>query len=299
MPLLRHVMLTIVLGAVWAGTVRLTTGAQPPTLPALLGAAASYVAAYEEQAAAIVFEETYSQWITGPQTGLFSSRERRLRSDVAVIYADGFGWIGFRDVFDVDGRPVRDRQDRFQRLFGQSITPAAIAQARAIADESARFNVGHVGRNLNYPTMALVFLRQNHQDRSTFWREGSARVDGSTTWMVDFQETRRPTLIASSERDLLTYGRFWVEPDNGRIRRSRITVDVVSATCTYEVEYGAWPGLDVLMPIEMEEVIAIRGKDPRTSGDPRPVQIIRGQARYSNVRQFKGRARIEGVVIQP
>ncbi len=273
--------------------------AQPPTVPALLGAAASYVADYEQDAAALVFEEQYAQWITGGQSGVFNSRERRLRSDVAVVNAGGFGWIGFRDVFEVDGRPVRDRQNRFQRLFGQSLDQGAIDQARRIADESSRFNLGSVGRNLNYPTMALVFLRENHQTRSTFWREGAGRVGGVTTWMLDFQETERPTLIGSPGHEVTTYGRFWIEPDTGRVRRSRIVADVVSATCTYEVEYGVSPDLHVLVPVAMEETVAIRGKDPRTAGDPRPIQVIRGQARYSNFRQFKGTARIKGAIVAP
>jgi len=287
--LLRLAPLAII-GCLCVGTVH---GAQPPTLPSLLGAAATYVAVYEAQAAAIVFEESYTQSVAGPSTGVFVSAERRLRSEVAVVNTDAFGWIGFRDVFEVDGKPVRDRQDRFQFLFGQPVNQSVIDQARKIADESARFNLGLVGRTLNYPTMALAFLRQNHQERSTFWRESSARVGGVVTWMVDFQETQRPTLIGSPGRDVLTYGRFWIEPDSGRVRRSRITADVVRATCTYDVEYGTWPGLDVLVPFSMEENISVRG------GDPRPVQTIRGQARYSNFRQFKGTARIKEVVIQP
>jgi hypothetical protein len=301
-----------ILGLVWMAMAPPVGGNQPPTLPSLLGAAAVYVAAYEQQAAAIVFEETYSQRVSRlQQPGLPSgsatvvgSRERRLRSDVVVVNADAFGWIGFRDVFEVDGKPVRDRQDRFQRLFGQPISQAVIDQARVIANESARFNLGSVGRNLNYPTMALMFLRQDHQPRSAFSREGSARVGNVVTWMLDFQEVERPTLIGSPGYEVATTGRFWVEPDSGRVRRSRITVDVGRATCTYEVEYGYWSGLNVLVPVSMDENVAVRGDDRlerglRTAGDPRPVEMIRGEARYSNFRQFKGTARIKEAVIVP
>jgi hypothetical protein len=232
------------------------------------------------------------------------SLERRLRSDVVVVNAEAFGWIGFRDVFEVDGKPVRDRLDRFQRLFGQPLTQSVIDQARVIANEGARFNLGSVGRNLNYPTMALMFLRQTHQSRSAFSREGSARVGNVVTWLLDFHEVERPTLIGSPGYEVTTSGRFWVEPDSGRVRRSRITVDVGRATCTYEVSYGPWPGRNVLVPVSMEETVAVRGDDRlerglRTAGDPRPAEMIRGQARYSNFRQFKGTARIKEVVIQP
>src|SRR6185437_3448968 len=52
----------------------------------------------------------------------------------------GRGLVGERDVVSVDGKPVRDRQDRLMGLF-RSGTPD-FAEVRRIADESARFNIG-------------------------------------------------------------------------------------------------------------------------------------------------------------
>jgi hypothetical protein len=86
-----------------------------------------------------------------------------------------------------------------------------------VADESARFNVGSVQRDVNYPTMALMYLKQEHQHRSSFVREGSARVDGVATWVF--------------------------------------------------------------------------------AGDIRPVEMIRGEARYSNVRRFRATSTIKDATI--
>ena len=47
-------------------------------------------------------------------------------------------FASFRDVFDVDGRPVRDRDQRLQKLFLSAPAATAIDQAQRIADESAR-----------------------------------------------------------------------------------------------------------------------------------------------------------------
>lgn len=267
--------------------------AQPPTLPHLLTAAASYVTDYEARTAALVFEEVYTQSVSGPNSGVFVSAERRLKSEVVVVNTEGLGWLSFRDVLEVDGKPIRDRRDRFQRLFGQPVTQTVIDQARVIANESARFNLGSVGRNFNYPTMALMFLRQKHQSRSVFSREGTARVGGVVTWMLAFEEAQRPTLVGSPGNEAVASGRFWIEPDSGRVRQSRITIDVTQASCAYDVEYGNRPGIDVLVPVSMDENITLRGRDPRA------VQTIRGEARYSNFREFRGTARIKDAIIQP
>lgn len=305
MRLPRRFAPVLLLGFVSWGSVHLAGVAQPPTLPSLLGAAAAYVSVYEEQASTIVFEEDYVQRVTRLRYGLRSevavvnSQERRLRAEVVVVNTGDLGWIGFRDVFEVDGKTVQDRQGRLQKLFLNPLTEAAIGRARAVADESARFNLGSVQRNLNYPTMALMFLRDAHQSRSTFSRESSARVAGVATWMVRFQEVGRPTLIGSRLGDVVTSGRFWIEPDSGRVRRSQISIDEAYATGTFDVEYGSWPGLDVLVPVSMEENISVRAGDQRlepgltTAGDIRPVEVLRGEARYSKFKVFRATARIK------
>jgi hypothetical protein len=276
-------------------------GRQPPTLPSLLTAAASYVAGYEERASFFLFEERYVQSVQtqGPSAPPGSSRT--LRSEVAVVNTPDFGWIGFRDVFEVDGRPVGNRQDRLEALFSGSLSSETLSRARMLADESARYNLGSVQRTVNYPTMALVFLREANQSRSTFAREDSARVNGVPTWMVAFEETARPTLVGSqleeSRGDVGARGRFWVEPDSGRVRKSEITLGQTRSIGTIEVEYGPWPGLDLLVPSVMRETFVVKALSPQANAWL--VQVIRGEARYSNVRQFKGTARIKNVAIQP
>lgn len=280
----------VVLAVVWSATGAFVVGSQPPPLPSLIGAAGTYVAAYEDRASAVVFEEAYEQRVTRLPS---SFRERRLRSEVAVLNTGDLGWVGFRDVIEVDGQPVQDRQARLQKLFAAPLTAAGVARARAVTEESARFNLGSVRRDLNYPTMALMFLREAHQGRSTFAREGSARVGDAVTWIVRFEEVARPTLIATrignARADVLTSGRFWIEPDTGRVRRSHMTVELAHATGTYEVVYGAADGLDVLMPLSMEESFTTRASSQpfaETVGDIRPIEVVRGSARYTKFKRF-------------
>jgi hypothetical protein len=269
-----------------------TQAAQPPTLPGLLGWAAAYVATYEQSVAAFVFEEEYLQRVSCVQAPRFGGlqslgglppQSRRLRSEVVVINTGDLGWVGFRDVFEVDGKPVRNREDRLQKLF---VHPGddALLRARAVANESARFNLGSVHRNLNYPTMALMFLREANQGRSRFSRGDSERLEGVATWVVRFQEASRPTLIGSRAKDVAASGQFWIEPDSGRVRRSRLSIQEERATGTFDVDYAPWPDLDILMPVSMKEDISVRGCV--FTADPDGRETITGEARYSNVKRF-------------
>jgi hypothetical protein len=63
-----------------------------------------------------------------------------LRSDVALTLTGRNQWVAYRDTFDVDGVPVRDREERLQRLLGSG----AWEQAARIAEQNARFNLAKV-----------------------------------------------------------------------------------------------------------------------------------------------------------
>src|SRR4051794_25987664 len=89
--------------------------AQAPDVDALLDKAGDYVAAYEKTFVGVVAEETYRQEVRGigrtDQTGFASEmrgQRRDLKSDMLLVRAPaGDRWIQFRDVFEVDGKPVR------------------------------------------------------------------------------------------------------------------------------------------------------------------------------------------------
>ena len=95
-----------------------TAMAQTPTLTLgeLLFRANESVVAYEQVLSNAVVEEQYVQRIVSP--GGEAKVERRLRSDMLLVQLPGAtAWLGFRDVFEVDGEPVRDRDARLQELF--------------------------------------------------------------------------------------------------------------------------------------------------------------------------------------
>jgi hypothetical protein len=149
---------------------------------------------------------------------------RHLRSDFLTIRDDVEGWIGFRDVYEVDGRPVRDRTDRLTKLF-LAPHPDSQSQARRIAEESARFNLGgQVSRTINTPLLALQFIRAENQNRSRFNEAGRKISHGSAIRTVDFQEWATPRIIQTRD-SAAARGRLWIDAGSGRITETELFVN--------------------------------------------------------------------------
>jgi hypothetical protein len=237
-----------------------------------LKSAAAYLDRYEREVTSVVAEEYYTQSVAGEGV-------RRLRSDL-VIVADAIdGWTELRDVFEVDGRPVRDRTDRLVNLF---LKPSADAnaQGRRIADESARFNISPrrtpFRRTLNVPLTPLRFLRGTAQRRST-WQIGHDRIDGRDAVVLHFAERATPRLIGSNEGSPAD-GRFWIDPTSGTVWRGELRIVHQRLTATIRVNYTRQPSLELFVPSDMSEVYDIR-VGMRVG--------VTGNATYSNYRQFR------------
>ena len=105
---------------------------------------------------------------------------RTLRSDLMLVKpADADRYVELRDVFEVDGKPVRDRAGAARDAAARTRRPRG-SQIGAIIEESARYNIGSIQRNINTPLMALMFLDADYQQRFTF-----KHVDKSTPVFKD------------------------------------------------------------------------------------------------------------------
>jgi len=261
----------------------------------ILQSASAYVADYEHKLSSVIAAEHYVQqaWSGGTMV-----QARDLKSDYFVADLPDGGWTGFRDVYSVDGKPVRDQRDRLSALFLHP-SPDAMAQARRIADESARFNIGNIARTLNTPTLALTFLRQDMQPRSVFTVTDHRTIDGSVVLVVSFHENSRPRVVHTFD-DAPAHGVFWIDQSSGRVRRSTMSIESAGATADVAVVYGPQPKLTVWVPISMDEQYrwrtpgaagssSIGGSSGRADADavaagPEPPQRIDGHAAYSDFR---------------
>jgi hypothetical protein len=249
--------------------------AQTPKLDDVVARIVRYVASYGERMASVVAEETYRQRIP---IGVFPpNNERTLRSDYVLTRASG-SWVGYRDTFEVDGRPVRDHDQRLQQL----IANGAIAQAARIADQNSRFNLANdaLPRNVNVPTFALDMLSEQYRDRFTARRAGTDVVDGQAAWVIEFQERDRPTIVRNPNgRDQPTRLRVLANPETGEILQTTVTWEQAHGSII--VRYGQVPAIDVRVPLTMSDRFTM----------PSSIEVI-GDATYTNYRTFQTAARL-------
>jgi hypothetical protein len=247
--------------------------AAPPAIDAVLERAGLYVTTFAEQFSSVVAEERSEQSASGGPRDIVT--ERRLVADVLVVRVPGTQqWMGFRDVYEVNKSRVHDRQDRLLKLFVES--PAtAVQQARRLADESARYNVGDMTRNFNLPTTALFFLHPSAQWRFKYKKTGEQVRDGVRYWEVRGTEWARPTFVQTSiGKDTELTTEYLIDPATGRVARSTMRLKYPAET-DITVDYRSDEALGMWVPARMDESY--------TQGMSR----IRATATYANFRRFQ------------
>ena len=241
------------------------------SLPALLDRLGRYVDQYEQDLAVVVSEELYHQDVT-TLNGMFGDK-RALRSDLAITKVGDVGWIAWRDVFEVDGKPVHDRDDRLTKLILKP-TGDSKEQMNKLVAESARLNVGWVNRNINVPTMVLQFAKVAEQHRSEFKRGATLQIGDIEAREIRFQEKKLPRMIQTRDGAAAS-GKFWIEEATGRVLRTELRVATGSTTASVIVAYEFQPKIKLWLPTLMNE----RYATPRQP-------VITGRATYQNFRQF-------------
>jgi len=256
------------------------SGAMSPELEMLLGRLSDYAQAYTGHYSALVAEESYRQSVP------LERRQRRLRSDLLFVRSEPSGdWVSFRDVFDVDGKPVRDRDLRLEKLF-LSPAPEGRARLEAIRDESARYNLSPIARTINVPLFPLRILLPSNLGRFAFSLGPTAEVGGVKVRSVAFTEVGRPALVANLEgRDVPLRGRFLAEPTTGAILESTVSAELTMSFASIVVRYARNTKMGLWVPSEMKErywtVVrdGVMGQAEQT--------LLEGTARYSNFRRFQ------------
>jgi VWFA-related protein len=242
--------------------------AATPELAAILDRASRYVLAYGRELSNVVAEEECRQ-IYEPDDPVRRA-VRNTRAGVLFVTLPGpLPWATFRDVWEVDGNKIRDRQDRLVRLFRDS-PASAPERARAILEESARFNLGPVRRTLNIPTLALLFLQHENQYRFAFQLKGQRSFQATKVVEVAFSERARPTLVLGDTREgAPVKGKLWIDPERGTVVKTEAEYDIDPLDHQHRsrarivTEYRREPALGILVPDRMQETyqsLAARGR---------------------------------------
>jgi hypothetical protein len=272
---------------------------EEPALGTVLERAGVYVARYLDVMSGLTAEERYVQDLVGlnavpsgmslpppittrppeapkpPVPELIGAERRELRADIVLVkVGPPLEWRMYRDVYEVDGRPVRDRAERLAALFLQPAETAR-AQAERIAEVSARFNLSNMGRVLNEAGLPLAFLQTSLQPRFHFVLD---RRDRGTVWAVRYAEQGHPTLFWHNRTiENPSSGRFWIDVVTGEVTRTEHVVSQ-GLTATFVTQFHHDDRFGVSLPAEMREQLS--------AGAQAGARRVTGVASYSRYRKF-------------
>jgi hypothetical protein len=152
-----------------------------------------------------------------------------------------------------------------------------------ILKEGSRYNLGFAYRNVNSPTLGMLLLLPENQQRLEFERKGERTISGFRCAEVAFRELRDATVVRDHGGDVHSHGHFWIDATRGAVFRTEVEYDLASNSAedpedrksgSVTTEYGRAPWIDVLVPESMKELYRL--------GPTR----IEGTARYSKYREF-------------
>jgi hypothetical protein len=250
------------------------------TLADVLSRLDSYLDRYAALLSTLVADERYVQSLRLPESPV--ATERVLRSDYALARSpEGHAWTGFRDTYEVDGQPVRDREERLLSLIASGSEDAA-RQALRISRDNARHNLGEdvVSRTINVPTVALDLIASRHRRRFSIERRGEEVIAGVRAWVLSLSERDRPTLLRTpAGRDRRSRATVWVDPASGALLRTDLSWEGAPEGAVV-VHYRRDASIDALVPdVMLEEYRGASG-------------LVTGKATYTNYRRFQTEARV-------
>jgi hypothetical protein len=221
--------------AVWHGTV---LAQDNQSVAELVSRASQYVADYERDVSALVGELHETQRIISPEGAL--RKQRAIVADILLV-KNGDTTHSFRDVLTVDGKAVRNREERLRKLFIDGQSRRAETQAHAISAESSRYNIG-IERGMDTLMLPLTIL---HPEQASGFRFARAS-DGLT-----FTEVRSPTLVRSrhggDEKDMFLRGSFTLGAD-GAVHAATLTAENDIFIVSVEVRYVEDAAARLLVP---------------------------------------------------
>jgi hypothetical protein len=313
----RRLSFAIVACAMLVAPLRLVVAKAPDevSLAAVLALAGRYVHQFEQDFFLVIAEEDGVQTYQpgGVQRGRATSggrydrpldfnlgspvdqpTRRQIHSELLVL-RQGNTWLAVRNVLwlrDSADQPrvIADSKGRLDRLLRDASPGQASSSLRALADESARFNLGHLYRNFNLPTLALQFLGPEFQARFAFTLAARETISGVPAVKIEFAERQPPTVISLNDKqDTLSSGFVWMRESDGAVLRTRLTIkapqtrDGPGIEASVSVDYRRDGKLNMWVPRRMEEEYV----EVMTAGER--VDCL---STYSNYRRFETSGRL-------
>jgi len=267
----------IALAAALSSTIALAAQKAPDvSLATVLDRAAWYLDSFVDEFENVVAEERYLQDAStnlpsfSPVSGrggvgvqmsasdIVRARHRALRSDFLLVRSpETDALVPFRDVMEVDGVQVRDREARLARLFldaSPATAAAAMERAERIREEGARYNLGSMRSTLGNPVLALGILQRSYQPRFRFALAKPERDTGPDVSIVTYRETASPAMIrGEAGLDLPAFGRAWVDTASGRVLKTELQVQQAAIRAIVTTTFVPDDRTGIAVPREMRE----------------------------------------------
>jgi hypothetical protein len=183
----------------------------------------------------------------------------------------------FRDVREVDGKPVREKQDRITKLFLEPFNNA-IRRAQDIHRDGLRNSVDN-GRLMD-PLTVIGYLQPEYQSGFRISLGDVAHSLGP-----DIREINLTPTPARAKTALPA--RAWVSEATGEVVKTELRSGFGARAEVTTTTFGADPVLKIRVPLEMKDEV------PRGSDD------FIGTATYSNFRRFEVRTEADVQVPEP
>jgi hypothetical protein len=239
----RHAIVPGLVAILAAAACGVSVEAQSPALDLLLDRVSAYVATFASGFSEMVTEERYVQTrSSGP------SLRREMKSDYALIRLEGSSeLIEFRDVYEVDGRAIADRQARVLSFLAARPGQTWTDRAREAAEASARFNVAEIG-HLNRPLVAFAFVQRAWRDRFMFSLGGTDQRVGAGARVLAFREKRDGRSMYASG---FVSGRLWVDERSGAVLKTEVEWGARPETHKVASTFALDPALGLFLPATM------------------------------------------------
>jgi VWFA-related protein len=219
---------------------------------------ASYVSAFVRALSNVVGQEDFE--VAG----------HKVRSEFLLVQhpASPGDFLTYRDIVQVNGVDVPDRQERLADLFLEPGSPAR-DRVRQITQAAEQY----VPSLLN-PIFVVAFLQAGMQARFELTERDAGGHWPPAVKAVSFVETARPTILRAGlqgERDVPVRGTAWIEPETGRVLQTELHVPSGRSTTSIVTTFALDQRLQIMVPAQM------RTQNPN------------GVATYSNFRRFSVR----------
>jgi hypothetical protein len=277
-------------GIVGLATVSLAGQPAPRVKPpdtsakAVTTLASKYLDEYTTKLEAVVANETYIQETfasVGVRTG---SRMLRGELNLAFLPADRT-WIAVRDIIEVDGEPVPDRQS-LSMLLLRSNLHSVVGE---VMQNNSRYNLGRLTRTFSEPTLALLVIDKSRISNFSFKREQVVTDGGATLVTVSFVEGKRGTIVRRTQTGtpIPSRGELVIDAATGHIRATHMMFndDESKTTADLTTTYMLEPRLQLWVPSILAE---------HYEGVPDGLkEIVTGRAQYTNYRRWESFGRIK------